>query len=248
MQSARRCHAESVSPARHPILDLMRARDEGRADANDRSDSVDPLRAAASFDSSIELLAKIDAGNELALAYAGRGRLDRDQGDFDRARESLARALAIFERLRTPGEPARMAQELAALPPPLRSHAGCFSVAPHISRCSPVGGPVARRCDGPGHPGVTIRRLGEVKPLVSAITPPLDLAGCCARFVANAGAHQHTRAHDTRCRDGKEAGWAPRDDFTSPPQINRGRHRDRWAAAGGSAKGPHGVKVNARAA
>lgn len=78
----------------------------------------DPLRAAASFDSSIELLAKIDAGNELALAYAGRGRLHRDQGDFDRARESLARALAIFERLRTPGEPARMAQELAALPPP----------------------------------------------------------------------------------------------------------------------------------
>jgi tetratricopeptide (TPR) repeat protein len=77
----------------------------------------DPLSAAASFDSSIELLTGIDAKNELALALAGRGRLHRDQGEFDKARASLERARSIFERLGTPGEPARMAQELAALPP-----------------------------------------------------------------------------------------------------------------------------------
>jgi hypothetical protein len=52
----------------------------------------------------------------LALAYAGYGRLHRQQGNIAPAREYLARALAIFERLGTLGEPEKVRQVLAELP------------------------------------------------------------------------------------------------------------------------------------
>lgn len=57
----------------------------------------------------------IDAENELALAYVGYGRLHQQQGNITLAREYLTRALAIFERLGTLGEPDRVRQALAEL-------------------------------------------------------------------------------------------------------------------------------------
>jgi class 3 adenylate cyclase len=53
---------------------------------------------------------------EVALAYAGYGRLHKQQGNTAQAREYLTRALEIFERLGTLGEPDKVRQELAALP------------------------------------------------------------------------------------------------------------------------------------
>jgi len=52
----------------------------------------------------------------LALAYAGYGRLHQQQGHVTQAREYLTRALEIFERLGTLGEPDRVRQMLAYLP------------------------------------------------------------------------------------------------------------------------------------
>ena len=75
-----------------------------------------PVEAAACFETSITTLGRIKAENELALAYAGYGRLHARQGDTARARDCLTRALAIFERLGTLGEPDRVLQEMAALP------------------------------------------------------------------------------------------------------------------------------------
>jgi len=65
---------------------------------------------------SIAVLRAIKAENELALAYAGYGRLHRQQGHIAPARDYLTRALAIFERLGTLGEPDRVRQVLAELP------------------------------------------------------------------------------------------------------------------------------------
>jgi len=45
------------------------------------------------------LLQQIGAENELALTYAGYGRLHQQQGDLAQARAYLTRALTIFERL-----------------------------------------------------------------------------------------------------------------------------------------------------
>jgi class 3 adenylate cyclase/tetratricopeptide (TPR) repeat protein len=64
------------------------------------------------FDQAIR---QIKAENELALAYAGYGRLYQQQGNTAQAREYLARALAIFEHLGTLGEPDRVRQALAEL-------------------------------------------------------------------------------------------------------------------------------------
>jgi hypothetical protein len=52
----------------------------------------------------------------LALAYAGYGRWHAQQGDTAQAREYLTRALAIFERLGTLGEPDKVRQVLTTLP------------------------------------------------------------------------------------------------------------------------------------
>jgi len=69
--------------------------------------------AAPHFERSMAILQQIGAENELALAYAGYGRLHQQQGDLAQARAYLTRALAIFERLGTLREPDRIRQLLA---------------------------------------------------------------------------------------------------------------------------------------
>jgi tetratricopeptide (TPR) repeat protein len=77
---------------------------------------VDPDRAASHFEKSIAVLQKIKAENDLALAYAGYGRLKKQQGQFAQAREYLTKALEIFERLGTLIEPDKVREILAELP------------------------------------------------------------------------------------------------------------------------------------
>jgi tetratricopeptide (TPR) repeat protein len=60
-------------------------------------------------------LERSKAENELALAWAGYGRLQARLGRPDQAREYLTKALAIFERLGTLREPERVRAEIAAL-------------------------------------------------------------------------------------------------------------------------------------
>ena len=68
------------------------------------------------FEQSIALLRAIHAENELALAYAGYGRLQKQLSHLAQARASLTRALETFERLGTLGEPDKVRQALAGLP------------------------------------------------------------------------------------------------------------------------------------
>jgi tetratricopeptide (TPR) repeat protein len=75
----------------------------------------EPL-VAPHCEQSIAILQQIHAENELALAYAGYGRLHQQQGRVEQARDYLTRALVIFERLGTLGEPDKVRQALAALP------------------------------------------------------------------------------------------------------------------------------------
>ena len=72
--------------------------------------------AASHFEQSIAILRQIHAENELALAYAGYGRLYQQQGNIAQAREYFTRALRIFERLGTLGEPDKVRKALAELP------------------------------------------------------------------------------------------------------------------------------------
>jgi tetratricopeptide (TPR) repeat protein len=74
----------------------------------------EPL-AAPHFEYSIAILQQIKAENELALAYAGYGQLYQQQGNIAQAREYLTRALGIFERLGTLGEPDKVRQALTEL-------------------------------------------------------------------------------------------------------------------------------------
>jgi tetratricopeptide (TPR) repeat protein len=71
--------------------------------------------AVAYVEKAIDVLASIGAENDLALAYAGRGRLRLRRGEPGPAQSDLARALALFERLGTLGEPDRVRAELASL-------------------------------------------------------------------------------------------------------------------------------------
>jgi hypothetical protein len=50
------------------------------------------------------------------LAYAGYGRLYKQQGHIDKAKEYLNMALEILERLKTLIEPEKVKKELAELP------------------------------------------------------------------------------------------------------------------------------------
>jgi transcriptional regulator with AAA-type ATPase domain/tetratricopeptide (TPR) repeat protein len=75
----------------------------------------DPAEASAHFERSLGVLEEIQAENELALAHAGYGRLLRDQGRIESAREHLGRALTILKRLGTLREPERVRQDLAGL-------------------------------------------------------------------------------------------------------------------------------------
>jgi tetratricopeptide (TPR) repeat protein len=74
----------------------------------------EPL-AAPHFAESIAMLRAINAENELALSYAGYGRLHKEQGNVEQARNYLAQALEVFERLGTLIEPDKVRQELAEL-------------------------------------------------------------------------------------------------------------------------------------
>jgi tetratricopeptide (TPR) repeat protein len=77
---------------------------------------TDPAQAAGHFKKSIAVLQETKAENELALAYAGYGRLHKQQGQIGQAREYLTKALEIFERLGTLIEPDKVREELAKLP------------------------------------------------------------------------------------------------------------------------------------
>jgi tetratricopeptide (TPR) repeat protein len=72
-------------------------------------------QAAAHLARSISVLGEIGAENELALAHAGYGRLCQQRGQTAGAREHLTRALEIFDRLGTLGEPERTRATLAEL-------------------------------------------------------------------------------------------------------------------------------------
>jgi class 3 adenylate cyclase/tetratricopeptide (TPR) repeat protein len=76
---------------------------------------TDPAQAASYFDRSIAVLLEIKAEAELALAYAGYGRLHKQLGKIAEARDYLTRALGILERLGALGEPERVRRELAEL-------------------------------------------------------------------------------------------------------------------------------------
>jgi class 3 adenylate cyclase/tetratricopeptide (TPR) repeat protein len=76
-----------------------------------------PTKAAHHFEKSITLFKEINAENELALAYAGYGRLHRKQGQIKQAREYLSKAIEIFERLGTLIEPDKVREDLATLKP-----------------------------------------------------------------------------------------------------------------------------------
>jgi len=77
---------------------------------------TNPAQAASHFEKSIAVLQEIKAENELALAYAGYGRLQKQQGKIGQAREYLTKALEIFERLGSLIEPDKVKEELAKLP------------------------------------------------------------------------------------------------------------------------------------
>jgi tetratricopeptide (TPR) repeat protein len=72
-------------------------------------------RARDHFERAMVLLEKSRAENELALAWAGYGRLQARLGRADRAREYLTNALVTFERLGTLNQPERVRAELAVV-------------------------------------------------------------------------------------------------------------------------------------
>jgi len=78
---------------------------------------AEPL-AAPHFEAGISILRDIKAESELAGAYAGYGRLHKQQGRTTEAREYFTRALVIFDRLGILIEPDRVRSELAALAAP----------------------------------------------------------------------------------------------------------------------------------
>lgn len=71
--------------------------------------------SAPYFEKAICIAQQIKAENELALAYSGMGRFHKQQGNTAQAREYLAKALEIFERLGTLIEPDKVRNELAEL-------------------------------------------------------------------------------------------------------------------------------------
>jgi len=77
---------------------------------------ANPTQAVSHFEKSIAVLREIKAENELAMAYAGYGRLHKQQGKTAQAREYLSEALEILERLGTLLEPDRVREALAQLP------------------------------------------------------------------------------------------------------------------------------------
>jgi class 3 adenylate cyclase/tetratricopeptide (TPR) repeat protein len=77
---------------------------------------TNPTDAVSHFEKSIAIFREIKAKNELAMAYAGYGRLHKQQDRITEARKYLLKALEIFERLATPIEPNKVREVLADLP------------------------------------------------------------------------------------------------------------------------------------
>jgi tetratricopeptide (TPR) repeat protein len=77
---------------------------------------ANPAQATPHFEKSIAIFREIKAENEVAMAYAGYGRLHKQKRQIAQAREYLTKALEIFERLGTLTEPDRVREELAGLP------------------------------------------------------------------------------------------------------------------------------------
>jgi tetratricopeptide (TPR) repeat protein len=76
---------------------------------------TNPGEASPHFEKATSIFKEVKAENELALAYSGMGRYHKQQGDTEKAREYLTKALAIFERLGTLIEPDTVREELAGL-------------------------------------------------------------------------------------------------------------------------------------
>ena len=77
---------------------------------------TDLSKAIRDFKKSIQILEAIKSEYYLARAYAGCGRYYKQTGDKTLAREYLAKALEIFERLDILNEPDKVKKELADLP------------------------------------------------------------------------------------------------------------------------------------
>jgi class 3 adenylate cyclase/tetratricopeptide (TPR) repeat protein len=77
---------------------------------------ANPDQAAFHFEKSMAVLQEIKAENELAMAYAGYGRLQKQKGQISKAQEYLTKALEVFERLGTLIEPDKVREALAGLP------------------------------------------------------------------------------------------------------------------------------------
>jgi tetratricopeptide (TPR) repeat protein len=99
LQTAKRCGTKYYCGVAHRFLGEITLKNN-------------PFQAAPHFEKSIAVLREIKAENELAHAYAGFGRLYKQQGQIDLARKYLTNALEIFERLETLIEPDKVKQEL----------------------------------------------------------------------------------------------------------------------------------------
>lgn len=102
LEVAERCGMKFLIGSAHRLLA------EIAMGASEPSGSV----TATHFEQSINILGEIKAENELALAHAGYGRFQRQRGNLREARDSLSKALRIFERLGTLIEPDRVRLEL----------------------------------------------------------------------------------------------------------------------------------------
>ena len=78
--------------------------------------NTNPDEAPSHFEKAISIASEIKAENDLGLAYSGMGRYHKQQGNTDKAREYLTKALDIFERLGTLIEPDKVREELAESP------------------------------------------------------------------------------------------------------------------------------------
>jgi len=107
LQLGERCRMTVFIGCAHRLLGEIAA-------SSDAVESQIPL-AVSHLDQSITIFTSINAENELALSYAAYGRVCTQQNRILEARDHLARALAIFERLGTFREPERVRDDLANL-------------------------------------------------------------------------------------------------------------------------------------
>jgi len=77
---------------------------------------TDSSKAAPHFEKAMLIFKEVNAENHLALTCSGLGRFHKLQGNTEQARDYLAKALEIFERLGTLIEPDKVRKELAELP------------------------------------------------------------------------------------------------------------------------------------